>query len=231
MEKIINGKIYESVDDGPMGCEYCDLLGTSLCIGDNKCYNLIGYSFWKLKKDKMGKNEIKEITGKLSDIVIAIDKIKDEIGEWYTTNITVESKEKFITVTDGWRGPLKLKECWVRDEANDEWLKLEDVELLARDDKLRGRYGVICNGHSYRQYTSYKHLKFRPFSIENPPPIDWPLISKSWDRDDNIRYFAGYSGENGLECGYHINGRTSETSEGIGHCNHPIFLNIEPVED
>lgn len=128
-------------------------------------------------------------------------------------------KEEFITVTDGWRGSLKLKECWVTNNVNNGYLVLENVELLARlnhDYIIIDEQGVIV---------LYKYLKFRPFSPENPPPADWLC-----EVDAQRRYFDSfYNKEGGIA--YYAEGRTSLNSTGCYSTSDYKFLNIEPVED
>lgn len=124
-------------------------------------------------------------------------------------------KEEFVTVTDGWRGSLKLKECWIDGVHLTEG---NSIELIARWNSL---FCYFNNGGI--RYT--RNFKFRPFSPDRPPSVDWPL-----ETDGGVRYFSGYSegelmffcdGETSLQKGDVFPSRITDKLE---------FLNIEPVE-
>lgn len=159
-------------------------------------------------------------------------KIWEKDGELNLMKVEKEQpkKEEFVTITDGFHktcGSLKLKECWVTCGANSMvWRKEENIELIARTKNESFPFLYLSENEG--RVNSAQFFKFRPFSPDNPPPVDWPLYSNQWDEDDKERHFAGYSGEN---CGYYIDGRSSINTKGVAYCNHPTFLNIEPVED
>jgi len=130
-----------------------------------------------------------------------------------------EKEEEFVTVIDGWRGSLKLKECWVRVGANLE--SMEDLELLAR--KGEWFFCLAENG----VMKGHRNLKFKPFSKENPPPVDWPVELP----DGAVRYTTGH-----MDSKNHIHvfqgGRTStSTLEGqVAVWAKYKFLNLGKVE-
>lgn len=134
-------------------------------------------------------------------------------------------KEEFITVIDGWRGSLKLKECWVKDSFGESWYRRGDFELLARDDLSTNPFKVL-NNHNV---LGYKHLKFRPFSPENPAPVDWPAMIRG-----SVSHCANNSHKTENQYSFYDNGRTS-FSGGYGRIiadtDEFKFLNIEPVEE
>lgn len=169
----------------------------------------------------MEKEEIKEITKKLIAIGLTIAEINDELAELHTEVV----KEEFVTVTDGWRGSLKLKECWVlNNPPYGVWEKEENVEIVARVKGAGRSYKIISNNKTVDEVY---YLKFRPFSPENPPPVDWPIRVEA--QGNKIRYFKGY---NRSTIEFWSGGMTSKTSGPfgcafVGKCE---FLNIEPVE-
>ena len=54
MDKVIRGKLYESVEADYAGCEECDLFYTALCMGQRECSELIGINVWQLKEASDG---------------------------------------------------------------------------------------------------------------------------------------------------------------------------------
>lgn len=170
----------------------------------------------------------------LKEIQEAINKINASVSQLLIDECVKMEDEKepekkeFVTVTDGWRGSLKLKECWVKDyKHNDDWERIENIELIARhESEYDGDKFAYISKHNRVCFA--KELKFRPFSPENPPPVDWPVGVDG----SKIRYAVGRYSNNGIIV--YDSGRTSLTGWGAlstsSYLNYE-FQNIEPVED
>jgi hypothetical protein len=164
----------------------------------------------------MEKKSLNKFMQQLKDLETTVQKAID----------LEEPKEKFITVTDGFRGGLKLKECWVRDSEYNKWIELYHLEILARVDGTQYPFKAL---HSNGATGYYKYVKFRPFSPENPPSVDWPVnIGKG--KDLRLFHFSDYDSTGGLLCYY--NRESSITTESGKEFSPDIFkfLNIEEVE-
>ena len=137
-----------------------------------------------------------------------------------------ETKEKYITVADGFRGSLRLKYCCVKFHEDQEgWDKMFDVEIVVRCSSLNMPYVVRFKGEP--RMTSAKYLKFKPFSPENPPSVDWPVKNKS----GYTSHFSHYVGDS---IRVYVDGRTSLSNLSIedrATNSGFTFLNIEEVKE
>lgn len=164
---------------------------------------------------------------KKEKLIKQIDELKLKVVE-LEKEIENIDKEEFVTVTDGFRGSLELKECWVRDHEDNEWELIENAELLCRENDRNYPYILLNSGKSN---CLRKYLKFHPFSPENPPPVDW--LCEVWDEGSNTkrkRYFKYYH-EDGSRAITYTDGSTSQSGDTGTAWNHHKFLNIESVEE
>ena len=132
-------------------------------------------------------------------------------------------EEKFITVVDGWRGSLNLKECWVKkDSSKEDWVLLIGAELICRESRNDWPYKIL---HSSRCVSAYTYLKFRQFSPENPPSVDWPVLNYITNQ-----HFSHFNESGG--CVVYGSGKSSLTQEKPTLTLHRDyqFLNIEEVD-
>lgn len=155
------------------------------------------------------------------------DNVEAGLKELFDKIVEPEPEEKFITVTNGWRGGLKLKECWVRDDKDNRWLVIENVELLARRDTSELPFKILrSDTGDMRQ--DWKHLKFRPFSLEGETPsVDWPVELDSC----GIFHFAQFEIDGDVSVYYDGTTSLSKATDDICDYSDFKFLNIEEVTD
>ena len=152
---------------------------------------------------------LKELEAKYKEMGAEIEALKKQDKEW-------------VTVTDGFRGSLK-RDFWVQNSVG-AWKTLTGFELIARND-CENFTPYLLLGEDGR-HEHYKELKFKPFTIENPPPVDWLC---TFEKGGMPIRFADTCG--GLYR-YFDAGRCSHNH--LAYFTHkevnPIWLNIEKVE-
>jgi hypothetical protein len=138
-----------------------------------------------------------------------------------------KQKEEWVTVTDGFRGSLK-RDFWVKNNGGNAWQQIKDGELFARKDygSNNSRY-IYVDGNNNTAFTPY--LKFKPFTIENPPPVDWPCNVGDNDCEEISSFFSCVENE---EFRYFLGGKPSRTNQAelTNKWKFVKWLNIEKVE-